>query len=299
MRETGVYTPWEARYPEVKERFEKEHAVAMAVLDIGGVHPDKQAPMLNPYLEIGELDAENFGNIGEHCVAVGCCAEQIADALIAAGAIDAAEKGAIVGRAIIHDANKRFEVYRRKAQKAGAPVEVYSRSAYDTMYDVLQDKDMTGPLVEYVRHAGKETGHTSLSQFVQLQEDGGSALRQDLTLHEMIVHLADDMVASPLPGQTQNTDTRLVTIDERMMLGNFSERYPFLFVEGFGFRDDGTVSEVKDAVANQDGTIREGRTYADWQQRVARWICEKLQQSIDPESSIDPELFIKQLVNKH
>ena len=74
-----------------------------------------------------------------------------------------------------------------------------------------------------------------------MNNDGSVELRADRTLAELIVHAADDMVASPLKDAktgdsvTQNSSTKFVTVTERMNLGNFSTRYPFLYQEGIAF----------------------------------------------------------------
>ena len=56
--------------------------------------------MVNPYIE-GEMDNENFGNIGEHCIDVGICADKIVNALESAGQISADEKHTVIHQAIV------------------------------------------------------------------------------------------------------------------------------------------------------------------------------------------------------
>lgn len=284
------------------EKFKTEHAPALEVLTFGGVNPDHQEPTPNPYME-GEVDNENFGNIGEHCIDVGICADKIAVALEKNGQIDSAEKDSIVHRALIHDANKKFEVMRRKAKNAGQPVEIYSKTAYDTMYELLAKDGHSGPELEYIKTAGKETGHSSLTNFIKSDPSGKISLRQNVTFAEMVVHLADDMVSSPLKdlktGEliTKNSSTKYVTALERIDLSNFKDRYPFLYTEGIAFDENGDAIDVKSEASANEKKLTGFQSYADLQVEVARLICAKLKESINPNKEQAPDEFIKDLVN--
>lgn len=286
-----------------KGEFKKNYPGAFGILELGGVHPDKDEPIDNPYIE-GEKDSEDFRNIGEHCVDVGIVAQKISSSLKEVGAIDDEIYTQIVERALIHDTNKRFEILRRKAQKAGQPIEVYSRSAYETMFSVLEQKGHTGPEMEYVKTAGKETGHGSLADFLTLDKNNEPALHQDKTLSEMIVHLADDMVASPLKdlktGEllTKNADTQFVSTAKRMDLGNFSLRYNFMYQEGIAFDEAGQAITVKNKQAADEKNLRGFNTYAYWQEKTAELICSKLKSLIEPENKLDPNDFIEKIANK-
>jgi hypothetical protein len=206
----------------------------------------------------------------------------------------------IVDRALVHDANKRFEVFRRKAKAAGREVDIYTPSAYQTMYDKLKASGVDDQLMlEYIKRAGKETGHGSLTDFISLNEHGEPVLKPTATLGEMVVHLADDSVASPLPGKTKNTETKLVTVGERMELGNFPARYPFLYKEGFGFDASGSPVIVKDVSSDFEiKDLRSVKTYAEWQPLVARLICEHFKDMLEKDGQEDPEEFIKEIINQ-
>lgn len=291
--------PWEVVVAEYKDRFEKENPTAFKILEVGGVHPDKSGPMPNPYLD-NQVDEEKFGNIGTHCIEVAICANKIVDSMLAEGAIDSDQAKEIVDRSLVHDANKRFEVFRRKAKAAGKEIDVYTPSAYQTMHDQVAASGIDDKsILEYVKRAGKETGHGSLVDFVALDGQGEPVLKPTVTLEEMVVHLSDDSVASPLSGKTKNTETKLVTTAERMDLGNFPIRYPFLYKEGFGF-DAASVPVVVKDISNdlEVKDLRSVKTYAEWQQLAARLICEHLKSMIDRDDSEDPEEFIKKIINQ-
>src|SRR3989338_7564875 len=71
------------------EDFEKRFPIAMGILRIGGVHPTEDAKMDNPYT--GQPDNESFTNVGEHCLAVACFAESVAQRLQERGVFKQAE----------------------------------------------------------------------------------------------------------------------------------------------------------------------------------------------------------------
>lgn len=290
--DTGKFIPWEQRYKEAKLKFEKQFPQAFEVMRVGGVHPDKTESIPNPYKD-NELDSEDFRNVGEHCISVSVCADKIAQSLLANGVIGEEEYRAVTERSLIHDSNKRFEVFRRKAKGKEKTEGVYDKPAYETMRGLLQDKGVSSDLIEYIKTAGQETGHNSMSDFIVL-ENGSVVLNSDRTLAEMIVHLADDMTFSPLPGT--KGDTKFVTVKERMEGSNFKDRYPFLYKEGLGFDNDGKVVKVGDCTS-ESPELQHVYTYAEYQEMVAKLICDYLQKQIDPEAGGDSEQFIKKVVN--
>lgn len=290
--------PWKEVFSEYKEQFKKMFPIAFKIMEIGGIHPDKQKAIPNPYLN-NESDEEDYSNIGEHCIAVAICAKKIADALKEKKLIDQATSDYIIIHSLIHDVNKVFEIFRKKAKETGQPIEVHDRAAYESVYDILCEKYPYHPLFEYLKFAGEETGHNSLPEFVELNENNEPILKKNLTFEEKIVHLADDLTASPSQEKTINDETKFVTFAERMDLGNFSQKYPFLFKEGFGFHECGKPIIIKNC---QDKSVAKGvkcvKTYAEWQTFVAKRICDELKPMINPESQQDSEIFIKDLINR-
>lgn len=280
---------WEETYREQKEVFEKEHPIAFRLMEIGGVHPDRIIEIPNPYLD-GEIDREDFRNVGEHCIAVGICAKRIADSLVGKGVLEAASRDEIVLRALMHDSNKRFEVMRKKAQKAGRDVDVYGDKGYETMFQYIsmQNPELVQTIGTYLKSAGSETGHNSLKDFVCVNEQGQPYLNYRAQLPEMIVHLADDMTAS-VHGSTQ-----WVTCEERTLICNFKERYPFIYKEGFGFDAEGNTVLVKDVSMPPQG-LRSVKTYVEWQLVVAKLISEEIVWMLGEEG--DAEQTLKQICN--
>lgn len=293
VHDTQKFKPWEQRYAEAKMEFERKFPQAFRVLEVGGVHPDKNEPMENPYKN-NELDSEDFRNVGEHCVSVGICANKIAEELLSSDAINDEMYRNITERSLIHDTNKRFEVFRKKARGPDQSEGVYDKEAYETMQDLLRDQGVSSDLLGYIEKAGKETGHGSLRDFISISDDGEIILNPERSLEEMIVHLADDMTSSPLPGT--KGDTKFVTTGERMEAGKFEERYPFLYKEGLGFGENGKVMNIKDC-EETDSNLSQVKTYAEYQEVVAKLICEKLKSLMSLDSDEDSEEYIKKIVN--
>ena len=290
--DTEKIYPWKEFFNSQKVEFERSYPLAFEILKVGGVHPDKVVEMENPYT--GEQDNEDFRNIGEHCVSVAIVAEKITNKLKEIGVINDNECKKIVERALIHDANKRFEVMRKKNRGARHSEGVYDEEAYKTMQNLLKKQGISKDLLDYIEKAGKETGHNSLVDFISLDKDNKVVLNSERSLEEMVVHLADDMTASPLPGS--NGDTKFVTTGERMSSGNFKERYPFLYKEGLGFNQNGEVVSVKD-IEDAEQNFTNVKTYAEYQEIVAKLISSYLKKIIDSENQDDSEQFIKKIIN--
>jgi len=288
--ETFEQNTWEKEYAEALEVFKKEYPIAFDLMEVGGVHPERKLDIENPYLD-GEIDSEDFRNVGEHNVAVGLCAKKIANQLVKAGILSTQGRDEIVLRALMHDANKRFEVMRKKAKQAGKNVDVYGEKGYETMFNHLLKKDpnLASTLGAYLKSAGMETGHTSLKDFISVNEHGTVYLKYSTQLPEMIVHLADDMTSS-LEGKTN-----WVTAKKRMELSDFQNRYPFLYKEGFGFDVDGNVIGVSD-IATVDSTVTSVKSFAEWQETVAKLISKELAWML--RISGDPEKAIVDISNR-
>ena len=286
--EFGKPIDFNRQLPNFESRFPQE----MDILRLGGVYPrEKNEGIVNPYT--GEVDKDYYGNIGEHCVAVARCAEIIADKILGE---DHSLKRTIVGRALVHDATKRFEIMRRKAMEEGIIDDAYSPKAYDTIKPLLEAKGIASDIIEYMVNAGSETGHISFVDFVQVH-NGEVKLKTENNLSEMIVHLADDMTHTPIVQAGESAETRFLTTPERMEASNFPERYPFLYKEGFGFDKDGNPVFVKD-VSQDHRELFSLKTYAQWQAWIAQAISSHLVSLISPQGQVeDPQEYLKHLAN--
>jgi len=81
-----------------------------------------------------------------------------------------------------------------------------------------------------------------------------------------------------------------------MMAANFPERYPFLYKEGFGFDDTGSVVKVDDV--DQDHTeLNHVRSYADWQVWVAENIADYLVNDLAGLEMENPSAYLRDRIN--
>ncbi len=274
------------------EDFSKRFPSAIQLLRIGGVHPTEDTKMDNPYT--GKPHDEVFTNVGEHCFAVASLASTLAFTLHEVGAMSIEKAELTTNRAIIHDANKRFEIMRRNALREGVIEEAYTPKAYETIRPILQDQGINQELIDYMAKAGKETGHLSLKDFL-VQPNGIPSLVPDRMV-DKIIHLADDMTSTSIPEAGERPLTVYLTPWERMVASEFPTRYPFLWKEGLAFDEAGEVVSVQD-IATADRKLRWIRPYALWQPYVSNEICREIQSIIDPKSKQKPEYFVKELVN--
>jgi hypothetical protein len=288
-KESPKHIEFKITVPEYEHRFPTE----MAMLEIGGVYPGKKKDMINPYS--GEADTEYRGNIGEHCIAVAKCAEVITKNILG-------EKNPqvdkIVKRALVHDATKRFEIMRKIALKADAIEDAYSPTAYETIKPLFEKQGVAPDIIDYMADAGKETGHNSLPDFVEIKNEK-PVLKTSNTLSDMIVHLADNMTYTPIVTEGEKAHTEYVTFEERIDAdhADFPNRYPFLYKEGFGFDQQGKAILLKD-VTQARPDISHVSVYADWQAWVSKEISKHLVKQISPETpGQEAENYLKNLVN--
>lgn len=270
-------------------RYESRFPLEMALLRIGGVYPRSEEPLFNPYTE--QKEADYFGNIGEHCVAVARCAEVMATSVFGENTPQAA---LATRRALVHDANKGFEIMRKTAVRNGVINDAYSPSAYETIRPLLEQQGVAPDTIQYMAHAGAETGHNSFKDFVKLSQDGTPSLKTD-DVDAMIVHLADDMTFTPIVAAGESADTYYLTAAERQAASDFPNRYPFLYKEGFGFDAQENVVMVKDVATPSD--LKNVKTYAEWQLWIAKEMAAHLVSRITNEPVENPEVFLKNLVN--
>lgn len=271
--------------PEFEQRFPE----AMQLLRIGGVHPIESAYMTNPYT--GEEDTEDFRNVGEHNIAVAFAAGAIGGNLLKQEVIFSEELHYIVEQALTHDAAKRFEVMRKKAG-----VDPYSEEAYGTVQRILEERDVLERFAQSLAQSGRQTGHRSLKDFLALDSTNKVKLIEGC-LTDKIIHLADDITYTSMG---ENPETRFLTFPERMQASRFRVKYPFLWTEGLAFDTHGNVVEIKDIEkAVQGSNLKRVYPYIAYQAWVARQICKELKEMISPNSSQDPEEFVKNLINQN
>lgn len=277
------------------EELTQRYPQAMRVLSIAGVHPLSTEPIRNPYFKDQlVMDGEYFGNAGESCVAVAMVVEVIGGELCRLGLISEELLTASIEAGLVHDVNKKYEKMRQKAAAQGQIDDVYSPGAYETMRPVLLEQGVPPKLVEYMVAAGSETGHNSLRDFLQLRGEEPEIVSG--RYREKLVHLADDMVSTPIFGLENWQASQVLTPWERMLASDFPRRYPFLWAEGLGFSREGQIVVLKN-VRGTDPTLIAVQSYANYQPFVSNMIAGEFQRLIEPVSKQPAEYFMKDFVN--
>lgn len=266
---------------------QEKYPEAMNILDITGVSPFGSREMMNPYT--GEADLEDFSNVGRHCVAVAYAAQKMADALW----VSQEQKDEIIKSAILHDGDKRVEVMRKKAKKAWVEIDVYWEEWYKTIETIFSDSGVDPHIFATIQSMWWVTGHNSLRKFL-IVKNGELQLNPERTLTEIIVHIADDMThsASGEDGEV----TQYVSFEKRAELSKFSEKYSFLWQEGFGISEETGIQEIKVLTQYQGDTVK---NFYDWQKLVFQMICDHLQKQVDSTNSRDSVEFLIDIISKN
>ncbi len=273
--------------------FQARFPAEMELLRLAGLHPLHRTHPINPYTL--QPSNDSFSNIGEHCIAVAYCAATIASALVQREVLSEQDAHWITAAALLHDANKSFEIMRRDAQRAGLIDDAYSVAAYDELGALLQAVGFAQDPAERLSKAGSEAGHNSLRLFIKAEPDGSWGLTPGL-IREKVVHLADDMTFSSNPPYPHERFTAFMPCDERMRAAKCDEKYPFLWTEGLVRQRSGEIAAVKNINAiSADETLL--GSYAELQVQVSRLISRELQHLITPASDAAPEAFMCQLMN--
>lgn len=270
--------------------YEQRYPRAMKLLRVGGLHPSTSGPMINPYT--GELDTESVDNIFEHCLAAAEGCRAISSSLVRSWALSENSAERCVISALIHDGSKRYELFRRNAVRQGKIENAYSPSAYDTIVPHLQAQNVDPDLIEYMKIAGKETGHNSLASFVKLGPNGRVQLKSG-RLVDQIMHYVDDITSTTIPPAGERAKTYFSTPRQKMEHSGFPKRYPFMYKEGFGFDVNGNVVLINDT-KNPPPGLSNVEDYATYQIFVSNSIAEHL---VGTGGLLLPEYLIKDMVS--
>lgn len=277
------------------EKFTAQYPTAMEILKLGGVHPDQsQNPSLtNPYTNTPHTG--DYSNIGRHCIAVAACFEAIAKPLVDNQAISQAEFENGIQRALIHDATKRFETMRRDYLKTNSG-NSYSSQAYEEVIKKIGPTISSPELLEYLTHAGVETGHNSLPNF--LVNNDSRLLLIEGSLVQKVIHLSDDMTASSIPFPGSPEKTYFVTPELKMLITGYVYKYPWMWTQGFGFSSDKV--QVVDNLVSHQNELEHCYSYAKYQPLVSNAIAaEIVTLTNSPIFTGNPEDIIMKQVNTY
>ena len=282
--------------------FNSRFPQAFDLFRFAGMHPhDHPSPrLLNPYT--GQVEFYDFRNIGEHSLAVGIAALKLATALAAVGMLRPGEVEGVTNRALLHDLNKPYEILRRARsdpRSRDSVTNIYHENAYRNVYTLLRKRGCATSVAQTISRAGTETGHTSLKRLLQLTPLGTVELVPG-HYAEKIVHLADDMTLSTKPRDPSGRRHAFLTPWERLVASDLLETscgYSWLTHSGL-VASRGRLYDCFDLAHPPVGSEIVG-SYATLQLLAAHLICCEFQQLLDPDSTLPPELFVKELLNHY
>ena len=165
----------------------------------------------------GDKD-QRWGDVTQHCLVEAAASRVLSDTL----GLSPKDKEKFFKAALVHDAHKRPEIEAINAAKASLGADA-SPEDFDRINDIAYDQSKqflldNGVDPEVVRLTGT-VAHTSVDQFVELDEHNTMRLRDDVPLLDMAMHWLDDATKQ----------TQVVTIPERMdYLVENQDRYPYV-----------------------------------------------------------------------
>lgn len=152
----------------------------------------------------GSSRPERWGDPTDHCLVEAAGSEVLADLLN----LSDTDRRDLVAAAFVHDAGKRKEIEALQAVKAANPhitaeqINVVNQRATEQSKQDL----LAAGISERVVDLTSAVAHTSLDQFVYLDDANEMRLREDVPTVAMAMHYIDDIT----------NKTRIVNFDERI-----------------------------------------------------------------------------------
>lgn len=277
-------TPLDARVllPELLLR----HADAFNLMRLTGVHPTLRGQLANPYN--GSLDTRDFRNVGEHSMACSFAASCIAEELSERNVISEEERFSIEKRALLHDITKRLQIFRKEFYGTFLPPCQRQIEA-----ELLELQIDTADRRAILQHCS-QTGGENLVSFLQLR-NGQLCIRENVTLADKIVRIADNMTSSSVPCAELPAQNYFVTWKERIILSNFASRYPEAFTLTL-YSDNRSCLYLEEPLCDPRG-LRPWGNSLQVENYLTQIIADELCSLIDPKTKSNPEVFLKELIN--
>lgn len=192
---------------------------AFVWLEQCGVHPRKKIDLYNPFTSA--WDAEDYRNVGEHCLATAYCAQKLGLALQAVGAFSDEDVAVVTERALLHGLGKRFEkMYRDYRGRR-------THFAKETPEDV-EACGVTREFATVICSYGSETGGEAVLRFFGMSADGRVGVMRG-KLREKVVRIADELTFSSPSRAGAPSRSYVLPLSERAVVGDFRNRYPTIF----------------------------------------------------------------------
>lgn len=265
------------------------HPDAFLLMKLTGIHPTVIQPILNPYT--GLIDNRDFRNVGQHSMACAFAARSIAQELLQLGIIGEDSLLEIEKRALMHDITKRLQVFRKEFYGTFLPP--CPRQIEAELVELKIAPELRKDIVLY----SSQTGGENLVRFLALQ-NGALNLRKEINLADKIVRISDNMTSSALPEPGAAVTNYFVTWRERIVLSNFSQRYPE------AFRLTLYSNEHQELVLEEPLQHPHDKQHAwgnslEVENFITKIIASEIVDMLDPQTKKNPEIFLKELINSN
>lgn len=168
----------------------------------------------DPKVEGGKK--ERWGDVTQHCL-VEAAASQVLSKLLK---LTPEQADIFKQAALVHDAGKRPEIEainlaKSKEGATGKSIDIANNRAYDKSKRTLRGWEVS----EGAIHLTETVAHTSIDQFVYLDDENVMHLHDNVPVLDMAMHYLDDITRG----------TEIVNFDERMdyLDSVAAERYPY------------------------------------------------------------------------
>ncbi len=138
----------------------------------------------------GASDEEDFSNIGEHIIAATTILESLLKPLLSWEIITEVESNSALRMILIHDINRVFEIYERKAFNRPA-----TKKSVEGMIEFLRKSKLSQDIVDLTAKVSIYTAFEGLGLFLEPDDLGNPVLKDGYTAGQL-TRLADDMTCS-------------------------------------------------------------------------------------------------------
>jgi hypothetical protein len=272
----------------IQPYLESDFPAAFKLMLATGTHPSVRSTPINPYT--GKDSGEWFGNIGDHAVVVGWCAEQLCQKLSDKGVMTAEQCRDTTFRALIHDIGKPFEIFRRGS--LADATSAYKPYATANLLDRLLAHGYEMSAARRIVSAGSEVGHLSLGLFIDRTMN--PLCLRPAALESKIIFLSDAFASGSVNRVDGATLQELVPSRTRIETPRFRERYPWMFSAGLSRNSNGDLEYVWEPGETPPNL----GSFADLQVLVARAIAEELLQLLEHKRFQDSEALVLSILEE-
>ena len=264
--------------------YQREFPHELELFKWGGIHPEIQTPLRNPYT--GNAETRDFRNIGEHCLAVAELARFLAEGLEAQGILTKEQVRHTISRALLHDVAKPYEIMRLEAEKLGLVREVHGEKALSELSSMLQQAGVAPKLADAIAFTGEEAGHCAIKDFFDPSQAVLTLKPGNFTAK--IIHLADGMTYTGRPLDGKRAPTAYLPFSKREEHSQLAQKYPYLYNRGLALNSENVFYEVHTDECSREDITFVG-TYIFLEQTLSTFVANELCYHLSLSGTEDPE----------